>query len=94
MRQLLWGHFGVVKINSLARLIVWWPSLQRDIEDFAKNCAACNSNRDNPPKVGTHRGEIPDNVFEQEYGLCAVIFMKIFLILVDVDEKFLILHAF
>ncbi|XP_052131934.1 uncharacterized protein K02A2.6-like [Frankliniella occidentalis] len=35
------GHPGIVRTKSLARSMVWWPSLNEDIEKLCKNCYPC-----------------------------------------------------
>ena len=35
------GHFGVVKMKSLARRLLWWPGLDADIEQTVEACAMC-----------------------------------------------------
>ncbi|XP_055585371.1 uncharacterized protein K02A2.6-like [Uranotaenia lowii] len=34
-------HIGIVKMKSLARSYFWWPSLDKEIEDFGKKCEFC-----------------------------------------------------
>ena len=35
------GHPGIVRMKSLARSYVWWPSLDLDIESMVKECGGC-----------------------------------------------------
>eukprot|EP00118_Oscarella_pearsei_P020264 m.218920 g.218920 ORF g.218920 m.218920 type:complete len:1393 (+) comp39915_c0_seq7:688-4866(+) len=35
------GHLGIVKMKQKCRSAVWWPGLDREIEEMAKNCEAC-----------------------------------------------------
>ena len=37
------GHIGVAQMKSLARSNVWWPKLDKDIENLCKSCAGCKS---------------------------------------------------
>ena len=48
------GHPGVVRMKALARSHVWWPGLDRDVEECAKSCEACQSNKHSPPKAPLH----------------------------------------
>lgn len=45
------GHFGICKMKSLARSYVWWPTLDKDIEDIAKACDPCLRHKQSPPKT-------------------------------------------
>lgn len=35
------GHPGIVKMKSLLRTKVWWPNLDKDVENLCKTCHAC-----------------------------------------------------
>ena len=47
------GHYGVQKMKALARLHVWWPSLDKVIKELTLQCIACLTHARNPPK-STH----------------------------------------
>lgn len=51
LRELHSTHSGIVKMKSRARSYFWWPSLDKDIENIAKQCNECLQLRPNPPKV-------------------------------------------
>ena len=36
-------HMGIVKMKMIARSYIWWPCLDRAIEDLVKSCNSCNS---------------------------------------------------
>lgn len=36
------GHFGIDKMKSLSRLLCWWPNINDDIKQTAKNCEQCS----------------------------------------------------
>ena len=46
-------------MKSLARLHVWWPSIDDDIEMFVKACTNCAETASNPSKVPLHQWDIP-----------------------------------
>ena len=41
-------HMGVVKMKSLAREYIWWPSLNKDIEALAAKCKGCAKYKKKP----------------------------------------------
>jgi len=51
LKELHSVHFGIAKMKMLARSYVWWSGIDADIEQITKNCAECNANKNNPPKI-------------------------------------------
>lgn len=50
LQQLHITHLGIVKMKGMARSYFWWPNIDRDIEELAKQCEACNLNSSSPGK--------------------------------------------
>ena len=44
-------HIGMTRMKSLARMHVWWPQLDRDIEQLVKGCHQCQVDQPEPPKA-------------------------------------------
>ena len=36
-------HMGITKMKAVARAMVWWPSMDKALEDVAKRCGVCQS---------------------------------------------------
>ena len=43
------NHPGMVRMKSLARLHVWWSTLDQDIEQTVRDCTSCQANRCKSP---------------------------------------------
>ena len=41
-------HMGIVRTKQFARLYLWWPKLDSEIEEMVKMCEACQINSKNP----------------------------------------------
>ncbi|XP_048866130.1 uncharacterized protein LOC125739739 isoform X3 [Brienomyrus brachyistius] len=39
------GHLGIVHVKPRCRDLVWWPGIDRDIENLVRDCAACLMSR-------------------------------------------------
>ena len=48
----MWSGCG--QDEGLARSCVWWPGLDQDLEDCAKDCTACQEGKNAPPKAHLH----------------------------------------
>ena len=35
------GHIGVIMMKSLARSHIWWPGIDKDIEEITRSCEGC-----------------------------------------------------
>ena len=57
LQELHAGHQGIVRMKQLARLHVWWPCIDKDIEEEAKACEGCREKRAEPPKSDLHPWE-------------------------------------
>ena len=44
-------HMGASKMKSIARQYFWWPKLDSDIEQYAKDCDICNTLMRKPKKA-------------------------------------------
>lgn len=49
LEELHSGHRGMTVIKGLARSSVWWPNIDRDIEEKVRKCTSCQENASSPP---------------------------------------------
>lgn len=54
LEELHTGHFGINKMKGISRNYCWWSGMDNDIKTFVENCRACNTFKNNPPKVEQH----------------------------------------
>ena len=45
LEELHASHPGIVRMKSLARLHVWWPGIDKQIEETVRACTSCQSIR-------------------------------------------------
>ena len=84
------GHPGVTRMKALARSFVWWPQLDKDIEELVKNCEDCQQSRHLPPVAPLQPWEWPQRPWVRVHADYAGPFMnKYFLILVDSHSKWI-----
>ena len=73
-----------------ARAYVWWPKLDSDIEQLAKNCTTCQATSNSPPKASLHPWEWSAQPWSQLHLDFAGPFLgNMFLVLVDAHSKWL-----
>ena len=56
LNELHQSHPVIVRMKSLAGLYVWWPGIDREIEQMVRGCESCNLQRDNVPSTITSVG--------------------------------------
>ena len=59
LKELHTGHSGSTRMKELARSYLWWPNLDRDLEELANSCPECLSLRAMPSKAELHPWEWP-----------------------------------
>lgn len=90
LRELHKNHLGIVKMKSIARSCMWWPGIDKDMENIANTCEYCKNSRQNPPKSVLHNWNVPDKPWVRVHAdFFGPINNKIFLVVIDAYSKFL-----
>lgn len=90
MRQLHQCHPGVSRMTALARSYVWWPKLDKKVEDTVKGCTTCQEHRNMPAPAPLHPWDWPDKPWSRIHVDYAGPFMeKMFFVLVDAHSKWM-----
>ena len=84
------GHPGVVRMKMLARQYVWWPGIDKEIENSVKSCIPCQESRKAPPQAPLHPWEWPEKPWVRIHVDYAGPFMgHMFLVIVDAHSKWM-----
>ena len=67
LEELHEGHLGVVKMKSLARGLVWWPGINKEIEKVAQSCKGCRESKQSPKLTLLHPWELLDGPWRRIY---------------------------
>ena len=59
MSELHSSHAGSSRMKELARSYLWWPNLDKDLEELCNSCPDCLSHTANPFKAELHPWEWP-----------------------------------
>jgi len=59
LEELHEAHTGISKMKMLACSYVWWPKLDNDMNNLAKNFISCQVTGTSPPKAPLHPWECP-----------------------------------
>lgn len=89
LEELHQGHLGVSKMKNMSRNYVYWPSLDRDLENLCRSCEACRAVRDAPPRAALHPWEFPLVPWQRLHADFAEHMGKRYLILVDAHSKWI-----
>ena len=88
-------HPGVSRMKSLAQTFVWWPGLDKDIEQTVAHCTECQRNRPLPPTAPLHPWEWPSQPWSRIHMDFAgpIAGGHMLLIIVDVHSKWIEVHV-
>ena len=81
-------HFGIARIKAIARGYVWWPELNKQIEEMTKSCTHCQKVKNAPAVASLHPWTWPSKPWQRLHNDFAGPFQgQMFLILVDSHSK-------
>lgn len=89
LNELHRSHLGIVKTKALARSYIWWPGLDKDIENLIKNCLPCQKLQSSPEKSSLIPWVPNDSVWSRIHiDFAGPIRNFYFLIVIDSFSKF------
>ena len=84
------GHPGTSRMKSLARSLVWWPGLDKDIEQVVQSCHECQQERPSPPPAPLHPWSWPTRPWTQLHiDFAGPMEGKMFLVVIDAHSKWI-----
>ena len=88
------GHPGVTRMKRLARVYVWWPGIDNDLELAVKTCPECQENQSSPTRAPMHPWEWPDRPWARVHlDYAGPIQNKMVLVVVDSHSKWIEAHV-
>ena len=88
LKELHANHSGASKMKELARSYLWWPNLDKDLENVSGSCEACLENRPMPNRAELHPWEWPGLPWHRIHvDYAGPVEGKYFLIIVDAHSK-------
>ncbi len=77
-------------MKSLARMYVWWPGLDKDIEKSVCQCGACQEVQSSPPATPLHPWKWPSRRWARVHLDFAGPFQgKLFFVMIDAHSKWI-----
>ena len=93
LQELHGSHPGICHMKSLARMFMWWPGMDQDIEEMVRGCAECQINRPMPPQAPLQPWKWPTRPWARIHLDFAGPFLgQMFLILIDAHSKWIEVH--
>ena len=90
IEELHQGHPGITRMKGLARSFVWWPGMDKQLEEKVRSCTSCQQNQNTPAVAPLHPWEWPKHPWTRLHVDYAGPFLgKMFLITVDAYSKWI-----
>ena len=90
MKELHIAHPGISRIKALGRSYVWWPKMDKDLEELVKRCETCQDHRKQPPSAPLHPWEYPDGPWKHVHiDYAGPVDGNMLLIVVDACSKWI-----
>ncbi|XP_022799773.1 uncharacterized protein K02A2.6-like [Stylophora pistillata] len=90
LAELHLSHPGIVRMKALARLHVWWPALDSDIEQLVGECETCQITHSKAPLTSDNPWMWPHRPWQRVHvDYCGPFLGGFFLVVVDAKSKWL-----
>ena len=90
LEELHVGHMGMSKMKGLARMYMWWPGMDRDIEQLVQNCENCQLVQAMPPTAPLQPWSWPSRPWSRLHlDFAGPVEGKMLLILIDAHSKWI-----
>ena len=86
LRELHSSHLGIARTKGRARLIVYWPGMENDIEKTVRSCKECVKDLPSQQKEPMMSHDRPERVFEHVAGDLFHHAGRTFLVLTDIKS--------
>ena len=88
LQELHHSHFGINRLKSIARSHVWWPGLDKALEDLVSSCSRCQAVRNSPPAAPLHPWSWPTKPWQRIHiDFAGPLSGRSYLIVVDAHSK-------
>ena len=93
LQELHEAHPGTTRMKQLARMLVWWPAIDQDIEETVKSCVECQAQHLAPPVAPLSPWQWPSRPWSRVHIDFLGPFMgHMFLLLIDAHSKWIEVH--
>ena len=84
------GHPGCTRMKSVARGLMWWPGIDRDIERTVKQCMSCQQCQSSPPSAPLQPWVWPSRPWSRLHiDFAGPVAGTVFLVLIDAHSKWI-----
>ena len=84
------GHPGISKMKALARMYVWWPGIDADIERSVRLCMSCQEVQPSPPAAPLHPWKWPTRPWARLHlDFAGPVCGKMFLVTIDAHSRWI-----
>ena len=88
LEELHKDHAGICRIKALARSYVWWPGLDREVEQLVKSCLPCQSVRNAPSVAPLHPWVWPAKPWQRIHvDFAGPVEKRMLMVVVDAHSK-------
>ena len=84
------SHPGIVRMKTVARKYIWWPNLDKELEELVQTCPECQANRRRPETAPLHPWNWSTTAWQRIHIDFAGPFLgRMFFLIIDAYSKWL-----
>ncbi|XP_043285741.1 uncharacterized protein [Venturia canescens] len=90
LNELHTAHDGIVRMKAVARSYIWWPNLDKDIENIGMSCISCLKATENPPRAKLNSWKRPSGPNRRLHAdFLGPIEDKMYIVIIDAFSKWI-----
>ena len=90
LSELYVSHPGIIRMKTVARKYIWWPNLDKELEELVQTCPECQANRRRPETAPPHPWNWPTRAWQRIHIDFAGPFLgHMFFLIIDAYSKWL-----
>ena len=94
LKELHRDHSGMSRMKAIARSYLWWPGLDREIEEMVRGCQSCQAVKNAPPGANLQPWTWPSQPWKRVHlDFAGPVEGSMFLLAVDAHSKWPEIHA-
>ena len=86
------GHLGIEKCIAMAKEVIYWPNINKQIKEMISTCTYCRDHRNQQPSEAIIHHEIPKTPWTKVATDIFHLYNKVYVVIIDYTTRYFDIH--